>query len=373
MFLFRKNIILVPSDFDGVSNVKGLVSLDCYDSKIICNLKTYNLSIQKPLLLGVSINNKINKITVDSNQVKNMQFEIKSTIKNTDDISCVLLNMFGSEYKIMLWGSNQINNGYKASLQAILDDVQNEKLNKQDILPMCEHVDEKNNLHNDLFNNEVNKEINNNTNDCKSDSDFDYSELEQDEFFNNKIEQEYNENNKYCEKLYNVENNLNNNIVKNIEKEDDFVTSDSNDKTEIYSYNDEKINDFIDMSDDKVDTIKKNVDDLSFYERIYPQIEKIFNNNKQEVVLNEILPSSKFCRVEFEDGSGYYVFGIIYDDGLPKYLCYGLPAKKDSQPPEELSNLYQWLPIDATDENGDGYYMMYQDALTGKNIALEII
>ena len=388
MFLFRKNIILVPSDYDGISNVKGLVSLDCYDTKVVCNLKTYNLQIQKPLLLGVAINNKVNKIEVDESNVKNMQFQINSTIKNNDDISCVLLNIFGTDYKIVLWGSTQINKGWKTSLQTILDEVETEATKEKNIQfktnNICElqenicdtqskqenYIQEKSFNDNLCLNNFDDKEIlssNNFDNEQLSLNDFDLDakNINQTEQTNNE-EQNFDfekENNK-LEKYENLDE------FKGLKRDED--------KTEIYSYKEQELNDFIDKvidmtEDNKQDSVKRNIDDMSFYERINPQIEKMFKNNKEEVILNEILPNSKFCRVEFEDGSGYYVFGIIYDDGLPKYLCYGLPAKKDSQPPQELSNLYQWLPIDASDDTGDGYYMMYQDAISGKNIELEII
>jgi hypothetical protein len=99
----------------------------------------------------------------------------------------------------------------------------------------------------------------------------------------------------------------------------------------------------------------------------------MFNSNDAEIVLNEIIPNSKFCKINFDDNTGHYVFGVIYDDNKPKYLCYGVPAKKDSKPPKELSSYYQWLPIDVEEESGDGYYMMYQDASTGQNISVEMV
>ena len=67
------------------------------------------------------------------------------------------------------------------------------------------------------------------------------------------------------------------------------------------------------------------------------------------------------------------VFGVIYENSAPKYLCYGVPAQNGDNPPKELSQYYQWLPIDSEDENSNGFFMMYQDAVTGKNISVEVI
>lgn len=374
MFLYRKNIILVPSDYDGVSLTKGLLSLDCFDDKTECSLRCYNLFISKPLVLGVSINNNLNKIQVNQAETKNFKFVIDQKIKNTDEISCVLLNLKQNGYDIELWGSTQINSGWKSTLKLMLED--------ELFLKDREEVTDTQNLA---------EEINNKFDTTTKNFDISKQTAEQDLFCqnNNKpvLDDSYTyQNQNFVNKDDTLINNFNNDSDKNSTNTSFKFNQNLNQSfdeknqadAEIYSYEDEKINAFIDkvidMTEDReYGNIKKDASELTFYERINPQIEKMFANNKAETVLNEILPNSKFCKVEFDDGSGYYVFGIIYDDGTPKYLCYGLPAQRDSEPPTELSNLYQWLPIDATDENGDGYYMMYQDAVTGKNISVEII
>ena len=149
--------------------------------------------------------------------------------------------------------------------------------------------------------------------------------------------------------------------------ENDFQTNIENENKNIKAYFDENNN---------IENIKNNFDEeqnKNFYQRIKPQIDKMFETNVQEKVLNEIIPNSKFTRVEFDDKSGYYVFGVIYDEDVPKYLCYGLPSQKEQTPPKEMSNLYQWLPIDVENYDGDGFYMMYQDAQTGQNISVDIV
>src|SRR5574344_1074462 len=130
MFLFRKNIILVPSDYDGISLTKGLLSLDCFDDKTKCTLRCYNLQSEADLLLGVAIGGKLNKIKVEKNQVKNVSFDIENNIKNADNISCVLLNVKQDSYEILLWGSTEINNKWKSTLELMIDDIQPKKTNK---------------------------------------------------------------------------------------------------------------------------------------------------------------------------------------------------------------------------------------------------
>ena len=81
MFLYRKNIILVPTDYDGISLTKGLLSLDCFDDRTECTLRCYNLSIDKPLILGIAVNNNLNKIKIDENELKTYSFRLNRVIK----------------------------------------------------------------------------------------------------------------------------------------------------------------------------------------------------------------------------------------------------------------------------------------------------
>lgn len=346
MFLYRKNIILVPTDYDGKSLTKGLLGVDCFDNKAICTFKSYNLDYENNLLLGVAINGKLYKQNLTEKNYKNFDFEIPQTVKNNDDISCVLIELKNGDYQIILWGSSQINNQWKSMLELMLEDNFNKK---QDDVSQSSLKNSYQSDYNGMNN-------------------FDES-LGHDFFGRNPNFEEKNQMTFDNEKDFQSQQN----------QEEVFVDeSNSQSDAEIFSYKDAEINALIDKVIDMTENetngnIKKDISDMTFYERISGQIDKMFRENRQEEVLNEILPNSKFCKVMFEDGSGYYVFGIIYDDGLPKYLCYGLPSKKESEPPTELSNLYQWLPIDANNEDSDGYYMMYQDASTGKNISVEII
>ena len=49
-----------------------------------------------------------------------------------------------------------------------------------------------------------------------------------------------------------------------------------------------------------------------------------------------------------------------------------MPARKDEKPPVEFSEIYQWFPVDINDMSGDGFYVTFQDAKTGKTISVDI-
>ena len=133
-----------------------------------------------------------------------------------------------------------------------------------------------------------------------------------------------------------------------------------------------EIDKIIDLYQDKIDEIDKKEDLPEFYSMIAEQVEKILETNPTEKILEEIIPDSKFVNVPKANGDSY-IFGLIYEDNIPKYICYGERGKFSEERPEHLKSYYQWLPIDVDNVSGDGYFMMYQDAKTGKNLEMTVI
>ncbi len=106
-----------------------------------------------------------------------------------------------------------------------------------------------------------------------------------------------------------------------------------------------------------------------FFDRLKPQIDKLFENNPIEENLQSLIPSSKWVKVEYQDDGDFYVFGLLYDeDGNVKYVCYGVPAVFENEPPKELSGYPIWLALDQNKQDGFGYWLTYQDAASGEPI-----
>lgn len=108
----------------------------------------------------------------------------------------------------------------------------------------------------------------------------------------------------------------------------------------------------------------------NFFEMISDQIDELFAKYPEESRLGAIVPNSKWVKVNFEEGSRTYVIGLIYDNETIKYVSYGVPGKKDDEVPDTIDDYYQWIPIDPNNLDGDGYFVMYQDAETGETIKL---
>lgn len=110
-----------------------------------------------------------------------------------------------------------------------------------------------------------------------------------------------------------------------------------------------------------------------FYESIKKQIAELFSSYPEEEYLKQIIPHSKWVKVDYENNGQYYVVGLIYEDGYLKYICYGMPGIWQEKPPKEIEGFSQWLPLDVNDKKGLGYWLTYQDADNGENIIIEMI
>ncbi len=106
---------------------------------------------------------------------------------------------------------------------------------------------------------------------------------------------------------------------------------------------------------------------LNFYERMKSKIDRLFEEGTREPVLERLLPSSKFVKIAVEDSDKYYCVGLV---GSPDYICYAVPAVYTPEPPEELDGYCQWLPSDESKPEGDGFWVIYQDAVSGDSVSM---
>lgn len=108
---------------------------------------------------------------------------------------------------------------------------------------------------------------------------------------------------------------------------------------------------------------------ILFFDKLKPQIDKLFEKNPMENNLQKIIPDSKWVKIEYEDDGDFYVFGLLYDkNSNVKYVCYGVPAVYEEEPPKELSGFPIWTPLDKENQRGFGYWLTYQDAETGEPV-----
>lgn len=137
---------------------------------------------------------------------------------------------------------------------------------------------------------------------------------------------------------------------------------------ETFSVDDER-KDEISVPEEKQKDTEPEEQEVVFIDRLKPQIDKLFEKNPIEDNLQNLIPASKWVKVEYEDDGDFYVFGLLYDeDENIKYVCYGVPAVFEEEPPKELSGYPIWLPLDKENRQGFGYWLTYQDASTGEPV-----
>lgn len=106
-----------------------------------------------------------------------------------------------------------------------------------------------------------------------------------------------------------------------------------------------------------------------FYQKMREEVEGLLSAYQPAEELCAAIEGSKWVKISYGEDS-FYVFGVIFSDGVPKYICYGIPAKDNSSPPASMQGLASFL--DVKTQHGAGFWVMYQDAETGASVKIEI-
>lgn len=108
-----------------------------------------------------------------------------------------------------------------------------------------------------------------------------------------------------------------------------------------------------------------------FYENMKDEIDGILQKYPAVEELEDLIEGSKWVKISYGDG-GFYVFGVLYSEGKPAYICYGVPAEQSAIPPESMKEMASFIP--SSKENATtGYWVMYQDAETGASIKVDAV
>ena len=113
----------------------------------------------------------------------------------------------------------------------------------------------------------------------------------------------------------------------------------------------------------------------TFYMQIKSQLDSLFNKYPQEDILQQIIVNSKWVRINYDKSENYYVLGLIYNDEYNEveYISYGMPSLDSINPPEDLKDFAQWLPLQNSAQNMLGYWIVYQDAKTGETVKVNFV
>lgn len=307
--LSKRSIVL--SDLDYKSNRRAVLTLEKEGEEVNGTIRFYNfpLAIEGILTLGFYVDNKVIKSGLTYKSTSFYTFKLVDNFIN-EKFSCAVLNFSDAEVMPILYGSSEGRDEdvYASIIESLSDDFSKDNVEKA--------LDSHGIDYEEHEKREIENEIDRCMGDCKNCF---YKE----QFYANEID--------------NVEQK-----VKSVEENENLKK---------------------DMEEGE-----EKEDEETFFLRLKPQIDKLFEKNPAETNLEEMFPSSKWVKVEYEDDGDFYVFGLIYQDNEVKYVCYGVPAVYEKEPPKELSGYPIFIPLNKEDKEGFGYYITYQDAETGEPI-----
>lgn len=102
-----------------------------------------------------------------------------------------------------------------------------------------------------------------------------------------------------------------------------------------------------------------------YYDTVKSELDAIFEKYPEETDIEKIIANSRFAKVYYGENK-YYVVGLVKENDKAKYICYGVPSPYTPTPPKELAGYCSFIPLSIFKLTGDGYFMMFQDAVSGR-------
>lgn len=106
-----------------------------------------------------------------------------------------------------------------------------------------------------------------------------------------------------------------------------------------------------------------------YFESVKNELYQIFIKFPKEEYLCNIFKDSKWAKINYSSEK-FYVVGLIFQNNKEKYICYGVPDVYSKTPPKEFDGFCSFIPLSIFDMFGKGYWIMFQDATTGKCVHL---
>ena len=103
----------------------------------------------------------------------------------------------------------------------------------------------------------------------------------------------------------------------------------------------------------------------NYYDGVKEELDKIFYSHQSEEGLERIFSESKWAKIYYSKDK-FYVVGLIFEKSKEKYICYGVPSRYKKTPPKALEGYASFIPLSVFDMFGDGYFIMFQDAMSGR-------
>lgn len=100
---------------------------------------------------------------------------------------------------------------------------------------------------------------------------------------------------------------------------------------------------------------------VDYYESVKREIGRVFVEFPPYFPLIRKYHESFFVRIDFPSSDKYFVLGVLQSKGQIRYICYGLPAEKQTITDKDFVYV---------DNSPTSFWMLFQDASTGQISAL---
>lgn len=114
---------------------------------------------------------------------------------------------------------------------------------------------------------------------------------------------------------------------------------------------------------------EEDLNSTPYFFKVKHQLDEIFIKYPQEESLTKLFYNSKWAKIHYSPKK-YYVVGVIDLDNEQKFICYGIPAPYSNEPPQALKGFSSFVPKSIFDMQGEGFWIMFQDAITGDCVHL---
>ena len=104
-----------------------------------------------------------------------------------------------------------------------------------------------------------------------------------------------------------------------------------------------------------------------YYHSVKTEIDELFSQHPKDNTLKDAFSCSEWVRVKGTEENPEYLVGVVYDDGIAKYICYALKAEDKDHPPTEISDVCSFVPVSCL-QGANGFFVIFQSASTGECI-----
>ena len=358
----KKIIILSPANNSfspqRADDLKGVLIIEKTATVITANLRLYNFVEQAGhkyiLALTDSTGNKY-KMAITQSENLTYNFNLDKNINLDGKLTAALVSILGDTVDPLIWGSTDSNSSPEKDFEKLLHEFNTE-------ISQAEHSFYTFNSSTQKINGTKANVMQSTLKDDKIESQDDIDKIIDEEF--NKYTQNdilFKDNNKFEEIIYRKPK-----ACANIAQCEECIYKESFYNGVKVSGKEEREKQAKEKTKDNLDT--PNDDKSNFFKIISLQIDTLFEKYPPETILQELLPNSKWVKVDYEGKGDYYAIGLLNEEDKLKYIAYAVPSDVLGNQPDDLKGISQWFPVNVEQPNAKGYWIMYQDAESGEGV-----